>query len=370
MIIMNLELDNILAFEDFTVNFSYPKKIVNSLIPMEWLETKPNFRYKKVNILVGANASGKTSLGRAMMLIFNFLARKRETNLIESIQDKNKATRFSIDFLVDENTLYRATYKIPSLDEEATRHVKLDIYSAKISKQDSYESCVKKLQLISDENSHYTENLEVLPSKLFTWLFTFPTSDEIVDTLKSGDSDIDLEIFTKILNTLDPNIIEVKKSSEVENSYIIVSKSGTIFLQDGEIVNKNILSSGTKMGIDIASVIDSIKKETCSFFFCDEKFSYIQTDIEQTILSVMIALLTGPRQLFFTTHNLDILQMGMPVHSFLFLKKNDVLEIVHPENVIKKNDISLRRAVENDVFNINPDVDKLFDLIPEELKCR
>lgn len=73
MIVMNLEIDNIFAFQNFKINFSYPKKIVNSSIENEYLIGKPNFRYKKLNIIMGPNASGKTSLGNALAAIFNFL---------------------------------------------------------------------------------------------------------------------------------------------------------------------------------------------------------------------------------------------------------------------------------------------------------
>lgn len=107
MIVMNLEIDNLFGFEEFELNFSYPKKIVNSSISNEYLENKPNFRYKKINILIGANASGKTSIGRALMVIFNFISKKDPAKLREVIRDKAKKSKFSIDFLSDEETLYR-----------------------------------------------------------------------------------------------------------------------------------------------------------------------------------------------------------------------------------------------------------------------
>ena len=75
MIIMDLKLDNLCAFRDFHVNFSYPKKIVNSYIENEHLEGFPNFRYKKVNIIMGSNATGKTSLGRLILSIFILIAK-------------------------------------------------------------------------------------------------------------------------------------------------------------------------------------------------------------------------------------------------------------------------------------------------------
>ena len=76
MIVMDIRLDNFMAFKNFHMNMSYPKKIVNSYIEEEFLKDHPNFRYKKVNIIMGANASGKTSLGRMLMNIFNFMDKK------------------------------------------------------------------------------------------------------------------------------------------------------------------------------------------------------------------------------------------------------------------------------------------------------
>lgn len=52
MIIMNLEFKNILGFPEFKMNFSYPKKIVNSTIEGEYLSERKNFRYKKAIVLM------------------------------------------------------------------------------------------------------------------------------------------------------------------------------------------------------------------------------------------------------------------------------------------------------------------------------
>ena len=38
MIVLNLELKGIYGFNDFNINFSYPKKIINSIIDHEHLE--------------------------------------------------------------------------------------------------------------------------------------------------------------------------------------------------------------------------------------------------------------------------------------------------------------------------------------------
>lgn len=81
VIVLDVRLDNIYAFRNFHLNLTYPKKIVGSCIEDEHLAERPNFRYKKVNIIMGANASGKTTLGHALMYIFNFLSKKAMRNL-------------------------------------------------------------------------------------------------------------------------------------------------------------------------------------------------------------------------------------------------------------------------------------------------
>ena len=108
MIVMDIHLDNFMAFKNFHMNMSYPKKIVNSYIEEEFLENHSNFRYKKVNILMGANASGKTSFGKMLMNIFNFMDKKEMDRITEAICDTSKKATFSIDFITnEEDSLYR-----------------------------------------------------------------------------------------------------------------------------------------------------------------------------------------------------------------------------------------------------------------------
>ncbi len=62
------------------------------------------------------------------------------------------------------------------------------------------------------------------------------------------------------------------------------------------------------------------------------RFSYIHSDIEKAFLAVMIQSLKSDDQLFFTTHNTDILDLPLPKHSFTF-KKKDSLDDIRPLNV-------------------------------------
>lgn len=70
MIVMSLKLDNFYSFEDFEINFSYPRKLKNSKIEYEYLENIPSFKFKKLNIIMGTNSSGKTTFGKMLLNIF------------------------------------------------------------------------------------------------------------------------------------------------------------------------------------------------------------------------------------------------------------------------------------------------------------
>lgn len=367
MIVMKVEANNLFAFKDFSLSLTYPKRIVNSTIEMEYLENSPRFRYKKLVTIMGANASGKTSIGRLLMSIFNFINKREISRILPYISNKEEKSTFLLDFLCDEKTLYRVTCEIIG------ENVELEVYKSKINKDDSYESCVEKFEKISlkdleesnekgNDLKNYIDKLKAIPN--FGWLFTFPGDAESNCRLIKDDIGIlDIQILKGILKTLDTSITDVEKSNEMKNSYIIRSKNGDVFVQNGKIINNSILSSGTKAGIDISYIISSMKKDNHGFYYCDERFTYIQSDVEQAILSLMIEILPKNSQLFFTTHNLDILELDLPIHSFIFLrKKDDIIEVIDPKDFIKKNDVSLRNAVKNDIFDIAPDINSIFEL--------
>ena len=177
MIVLNLELDNLFGFEDFKINFSYPKKVENSSIKDEFLKDRPNFRYKKVNILLGANSTGKTSIGKAMMAIFNFLNKKEIITVTQYIRDIEKTMRFSMDFILDEkNDLYRVDFKYKK--ENESEKIDLDLYKAdildeniKIIKNSNNVRdiiCIPQIKNLEDEliySTNITKIIDLLESK-------------------------------------------------------------------------------------------------------------------------------------------------------------------------------------------------------------
>ena len=75
MIIMDAKLNHVYGFDDFQISFMYKRRLKDkpsvSLVGSEALEGRERFRYKRAVILMGTNATGKTSLGCALLSIFS-----------------------------------------------------------------------------------------------------------------------------------------------------------------------------------------------------------------------------------------------------------------------------------------------------------
>ena len=103
MIVMNVKFNNVLSFYDFEVNFSYASKLKTSLIDGEYLKNVPSFRYKKLNVFVGSNATGKTSLIKCIWTTLLFLTKKNKSFITSIFNTKYNNSFMEID-LVEDNT--------------------------------------------------------------------------------------------------------------------------------------------------------------------------------------------------------------------------------------------------------------------------
>ena len=365
IVIMDIKVDNLYSFKNFHLNMSYPKKIVDSTINQEYLEDRPNFRYRKVNIIMGGNATGKTSLGKLLMLFLNYFTDgtyKRFTNIIN---DPNKQAQLIIDFVTESNFLYRFELKVEPRkgDDYLEENVNINFYYTPISIKDNYEMCAKRI----NESDCY----ETTYDKIYTrgWHFSYP-KDAWTDKKKINfiDNDKYLRVLEQVLKTLDTSINEVIKVKELDNTYAIKYDKYSVLIKDGEITNADYLSSGTKAGIDIAYTLTALICDWHDFYYCDERFSYVNSDVEKACLSIMIEKLVGRKQLFFTTHNTDVLDMQLPKHSFIFLKKDindseNPIKCINASHYLKRNTDSLKHAVENDLFCTVPELHRLYDIL-------
>lgn len=357
MIVMNLELDNIYGFNDFAINFSYPKRIVNSSILCEHLKECPKFRYRKAVVLLGANATGKTTLGLALLRIFDFIETGNLVKLTQMVADRGRPARISIDLINRDRILHRIIIELDSSNAEDHPYVNLSYESAFIKENDTYEKVVQKLTRIDIDTSVSRS----LVSKIGRLNYSFALDNEANNhRAASLDPGLFLRVLKAIIGTLDPTLSDISAIDNVENSYVIRRKGQEIILQNGRLSRPELLSSGTIRGIEISILMSMILSGRYGFYYCDEHFSYIQTDIEKRLFGLMLENLHDDEQLVFTTHNSDMLDLNLPKHSYAFLGRRREAEdlrisVIYASDVLKRNTDSVRCAAANDMFFSIPD---------------
>lgn len=369
MIIMNLEIDNFFCFRDFSINFSYKRKLNKSTIPYEYLEDYPNFRFKKLNILMGSNASGKTVFGKMLRAISNFIEYRNPLYLIETVNFIDKKANFKLDFV---SSNFEKKKVLSQLEVTILKNTieRIEYNETILEKKDSYKKTLERLLnnqnkiiLFNKKEKVITDKMNELLEKISSLNFYFCFPDE------NTEEKYNLKVLENILKTFDTSVIKVEKVKNVSNGFLVYFTHGkNLLIQNGKpAIEKDMLSSGTKEGIKIAGVISSILENKNRLFYIDEQFVHVHLEIEKTIISVIIDLIGKESQVFFTTHNLEILDMNLPIHSFIFLHRDKyITEVVYPEKIlVNKNDRGLKNLAENNLFNTIPDV-SLLETISEE----
>ena len=367
MAVLKVKFDNIICFNDFEADFTYPKKLVKTTVDNEFLSNYPNIRYRKVNIVVGSNATGKTSLGKAIWKTFLFLDNKEAKTIKEMVSDQNKDAYILMDCVFPEGIFFRVEIKIKTNEEILVKYQRVEL-----SRDDSYETIVSRLNNDESEFRNYLQELEHV--SMSGWNFIFPSIESGFDIISCNyEKEERLEfakVLEKVLKTFDLSVNHVKPSSELENSYIVSFASGakTIAITNGEKLSEiKMLSSGSKYAINIAGAIYAIKKHKNGFYFIDEQFSYVNPDLEIACLTTMVNLLNDGEQLFFTSHDVEILGLPFPNHSFNFLKKENVddkvyIKMINAASLEKRNNVNIKNLYDNDYFDVAPDTHLIFEL--------
>lgn len=398
MIFTRLKFVNLYSFAQAELNLSYPRKPVNMPLEGECLQGRPKFYYKKVCIITGGNASGKTSLGRILLSIQIFI-RSKEMRKSLRINDKNKDSSFEVDFATEEFNHHRLYVRF-CLNEFETHTIKEIRYgSVNIGVNDScYKTTEKLNRLFEKKQASFSEkyfhdlaenedsiDLEKFkPFKFFGgWHYLLSETKESTKEL----SGVNKDILERIIRTFDSSIISVSEMSEKNKKNKATTKSSdSVFLikfknQDsivvtskGEITNYDRLSRGTYEAVTLSHFISTVISDQEDLehedivpsmtYFLDEKLAFTHSELERMIVSLVISKMKENTQFFYTTHNMDVFELDLPVHSFIFIRKNDdYSEFVEAGSVLKKNDRSMRSAVERDVFGVLPDTSLVSELL-------
>ena len=107
---------NLYSFDNLDIDFTLRNKSKEEILENEFLENRPNFLIKRVCVFAGANATGKTSIGRIMCAMKNFLVIPRKLNpLVKSITDKSKTATVEFEFVTTEDhKLHRCHIELTS----------------------------------------------------------------------------------------------------------------------------------------------------------------------------------------------------------------------------------------------------------------
>lgn len=358
MIIMDVKLNNIYGFDDFEINFTYPRKLSVSVIGSEALEGRERFRYKKAVLLMGTNATGKTSLGKALLKIFSSIKEANEA-ILRDLDSGEHPSEFQVDFVNEGYTLHRFAGTVEG------ENVSIRYFSARIGEMDSYEMVVEKLV---DRTEKIDGSFKALKKAvgLLEFRFAYPeieASLRVADVKKSAL----LKTLRAVIGTLDPTLTDISIARDLKDSFVIRRREKEIIIQEGKLLNRELLSSGTAEGIDVAVFLASMLSNKNCFYYCDEHFSYIQSDIEKRIFGLMVERLGNNEQLIFTTHNTDMLNLNLPKHTFAFMKKEVdegeyKVSVTFASDYLKRNTDSVKCAMENDVFGSLPNDSLLDDL--------
>ena len=378
MIFLNVALRNIYMFQDAKLDLTYPRKLPSSTVEDEWLENFPKINFKRVLILSGANASGKTVFGKTLCMINNYISGRninQESNWLDLKKvmfDKKKLTSFEVEFLTTEtNQAHKlsATFNQDGLVEESYTCIDLQ-------KNESQPAMYKRLREAAPISYYHKQHENHgIPNAGFSSVAVSLEKMQIPSSWnyrlsKLGNSSgsqakvkaHDTNIIKAFLSAFDSSITEVTPIAS--ESYKIMFSNGEHALIDkGKLLDPDRLSRGTHDAIDLAMFYEQMKDKVfgdSATFYLDEVLVNSHTEAEQSILNLLIETLPRHSQLFYSTHNYGILDMNLPFHSHVFLKKDGYSEFIQPEKLgFNQNDRSLLGYVKNDVFGTLPNMDAI-----------
>ena len=344
MIILRVACDNLYMFKDFEVDFTYERKS---------------------NHYIGGNVSGKTTFGKLLCMILNFIYGKDlndgSFSMASARYDKSKDSSFEIEFVIDDIAyLLKACFRNDSLYTE-------EIFSQKIYKANNIQTydSVKSLLDIGYKSYAFdlSNNSGDLRKKIGFW-FSF---SELPLNSSTYLGETNIKFLNDVLPKIDNSVISVKRltvegedgESAKTKSYQITFKNNEVLtVPDGDFTRcEKRLSHGTFEAIDFLYLFNELDKKSSHFFYIDERLSHMHSELEAYLIYQAFSKKSPDSQIFFTTHNAELLDLNTPITSFLLFKRNEegFNEAIYPSEVLLKNIRNLRMHYENDYFGVLPD---------------
>lgn len=386
MVILRVACDNLYMFKNFELDLTYDRKIIHPLAEDDALFEGSRIKVRKNLIVMGANASGKTTFGKLLCLILNYLLGRtlddKYFNLAKIQYDKTKDAFFEIEFVV-ENTAYllKASFRDFNLQEEK-------VYRQKIFKSYSIKKLREVLRLSTPVETFNADDKEMnLGLKSFAFSAAKPNKfkeligklgfwfmfSEPIPNYTIYDNEVDVKFLDKLIPEIDNSVKSVRRltvegEGTATNSYQISFKNDDC----STVLNGNVkscgdrLSHGTFEAIDFGFSISALRKKIATIFYIDERLSHMHPELETYLARQAFFQKHKDAQLFFTTHDTEFFDVNAPITSYLlFNRKPDGFnEVIRVSDKFNKNDRKLRNYYENNYFGTIPDystLDKLFE---------
>lgn len=413
MNVLSLSCDNLFMFKDFSVDFTYKRKRG----PKEYEVSKQDALFpgskiyvRKRLIILGGNASGKTTFGRLLCAINNFIVGREvkpsAVNLYQALCDKEKDGSFSVEFVISipnvetkeiEYWAYRmgCIFDIKGKQKEFLKRVRV-YKSYDIGKLREY---LDRAPMISSEpgnepadhlidealrrkdkapfnsmllrepgNKKYLNELNF--SIGFYYLFS-----SFADTSRDISNIVPIELFNQVLPKIDNSISSVELLATEEtnvktNSYWIRFKHGApLTVPDNDLMraDRDRLSHGTYEVISFLEILAELNRRKDNIFYIDEQLPHLHPELEAYLL-MKFFYSDASSQLFFTSHDNDLLKLNVPPRTFLLFKRNEDQSntALFMDEVLPGNVRDIRYYYDNDYFGIMPDYSALDDFFAAE----
>lgn len=386
MILLKVKCDNLYMFKDFEIDFTYERKIKHPLSQDDVLFKGSKINVRKNLIIMGGNAAGKTTFGKLLCLISNYIVRgyvdKNYFGLDDIRYDRERNSSFYVEFYLD-GYVYSvdAAFENTNLKYESVKMCKVyETYNIKKLRRKLLDSTLISQYISMGGNN---ENKELLFSSCFS-----SNENEVIRYIKSNiqfmfrmssmnndstakPTETDIKMLDEILPLIDDSVKSVSVMSangkDTSTYQIIFNNGSALVVPDGDLSRcKDRLSHGTFEAIDFLITMYAASKDRKLLAYVDERLAHMHSELEAYLARKMFLCRSYDSQFFFTTHNLEMFQLNIPMNAFLFFKRNEngFNEAMYPSDVINKNDRSLSSYYANDYFGVLPNysvMDNFFD---------
>lgn len=377
MIITKVSCDNMYMFNNFSLDLTYQKKRKHHLSENDVLFDGSKIKVRKNVIIMGGNASGKTTFGKLLRFISNYIFHGQiedgSFNLSDISYKKNKISWFSLEFVID-NTAYllEVSFMGNSLINETLR-------SCKIYRSHNIEKMrenLEKADVVSQYDNTLKKQTKMLSDNLVSYAFLVNVSSEseyikseikYLFSISKRKNDtlgqyVDIHALNDILPKID-NTVRAVKSMSVDNkpttTYQIIFNNGEeLVVPKGDIEScKDRLSHGTFEAIEFLKVLTLMKNNPGAMIYVDEMLAHMHSELEAYLIRKAILIKPVQSQIFISTHNIDIFQLNVPINVFVFFKRNSngYNDAMYPSDILNKNDRNLTQYYVNDYFGVMPD---------------